>query len=77
MRENINTFFSDKLITVAKLKSLISKIVDIIECMYEKTERVFLTNNLTEWFKVIIGVRQGCLLSPTSSTFFLNLLWLN
>ena len=50
-----------------------TKIVDIIEYMYEKTEcAVLINNNLTEWFKVIIGVRQGCLLSPTLFNIFLE-----
>ena len=35
-----------------------TKIVDIIEYMYEKTKRaVLINNNLTEWFQVMIGVR--------------------
>ena len=50
-----------------------TKIVDIIEYMYEKTEcAVLINNNLTEWFKVMIIVRQGCLLSRTLFNIFLD-----
>ena len=41
--------------------------------MYEKTEcAVLISNNLIEWFKAMIGVRQGCLLSPTLFNIFLE-----
>ena len=41
--------------------------------MYEKTEcAVIINNNLTEWFRVMIGVRQGFLLSPTLFNIFLK-----
>ena len=50
-----------------------TKIVDIIEYMYEKTEwAVLISNSLTEWFQAMIGVRQGCLLSPTLFNIFLE-----
>ena len=50
-----------------------TKIIDIIEYMYQKTEcAVLINNSLTECFKVMIGVRQGCIISPTLSNIFLD-----
>jgi len=42
--------------------------------MYQDTEcAVGIDGNLTKWFRVPIGVRQGCLLSPTPTLFNLFL----
>jgi len=49
------------------------KLVRIIESLYNDTEcAVVIDGNLTEWFKVEIGLRQGCLLSPTLFNIFLE-----
>lgn len=49
------------------------KIVRIIEAMYQETEcAVVIDGQITEWFAVKIGLRQGCLLSPTLFNCFLE-----
>ena len=49
------------------------KIVRIIESIYDETEcAIVIDGQLTEWFRVGIGVRQGCLLSPTLFNIFLE-----
>ena len=49
------------------------KIVNILEFMYKNTEcTVMIDKNLTEWFRVEVGVRQGCILSPTLFNIFLE-----
>ena len=49
------------------------KIVRIIESLYNETEcAVVIDGQLTEWFAVKIGLRQGCLLSPTLFNIFLE-----
>jgi len=50
-----------------------TRIVNILEYMYNATEcTVRIDGNLTEWFKVEVGVRQGCILSPTLFNIFLE-----
>ena len=50
-----------------------SKIVDTIKSMYDNSEcALTIDGNLTSWFKVNFGVRQGCLLSPTLFNIFLE-----
>ena len=42
--------------------------------MYDRTTcAVVVDGLLNEWFSVSVGVRQGCLLSPTLFNFFLDL----
>ena len=49
------------------------KIVNIIEALYKDTEcAIVIDGHITEWFKVNIGVRQGCILSPTLFNIFLE-----
>ena len=49
------------------------KIVNIIEELYKNTECAIVINGqLTEWFKVEVGVRQGCIMSPTLFNIFLE-----
>jgi len=50
-----------------------NKIANVIENMYNKTLcAVEINRYKTEWFKVLVGVRQGCLLSPTLFNVFLD-----
>ena len=49
------------------------KIVRIIETLYDNTKcAVVIDGQLTEWFEVGVGLRQGCLLSPTLFNIFLE-----
>ena len=50
-----------------------NKLVDLIENMYKQTKCAVMVNGkVTEWFDVIVGVRQGCLLSPSLFNLFLE-----
>ena len=49
------------------------KIVRVIEALYNNTEcAVVIDDQLTDWFEMRVGLRQGCLLSPTLFNIFLE-----
>ena len=49
-----------------RLYNINDNLIRTIECLYNKaTSAVYHDNNIGEWFRTTIGVRQGCLLSPT------------
>ena len=50
-----------------------ASIIRAIENLYDKAQRAVLFNgNTGEWFRTTVGVRQGCLLSPTLFNIFLE-----
>ena len=55
------------------LYNINANLIRSIECLYDKeTSAVYHDNNIGEWFRTTIGVRKGCLFSPTLSNFFLE-----
>ena len=50
-----------------------ASIIRAIENLYDKAQSAVLFNGSTgEWFKTTVGVRQGCLLSPSAFNIFLE-----
>ena len=50
-----------------------ANLITVIEHLYNKaTSAVYLNNNIGAWFRTTVGVRQGCLLSPTLFNIFLE-----
>ena len=49
-----------------------ANLITIIKSLYEKaTSAVLFNGNTGDWFQTTVGVRQGCLLSPTLFNVFL------
>ena len=49
-----------------------ASIIRAIENLYDKAQSAVLFNgSIGEWFRTTVGVRQGCLLSPTLFNIFL------
>ena len=48
-----------------RLYNINDNLIRTIECLYKATIAVYHDNNIGEWLRTTIGVRQGCLISPT------------
>ena len=47
--------------------------IHVIQRLYERaTSAVFINGNIGDWFHTTVGVRQGCILSPTLFNIFLE-----
>ena len=50
-----------------------TNLIQVIKSLYDKaTSAVFFNNSIGDWFPTTVGVRQGCLLSPTLFNIFLE-----
>ena len=59
--------------TTMKKFNISGKLIDTIQSLYENAMSAVLVQGATgEWFHTSVGVRQGCLLSPTLFNIFLE-----
>ena len=50
-----------------------ANLIRMIQNLYDKaTSAVYLKNSIDDWFRTTVGVRQGCVLSPTHFNIFLE-----
>ena len=50
-----------------------NNLIHVIQRLYERaTSAVFINGNIGEWCHTTVGVRQGCILSPTLLNIFLE-----
>ena len=50
-----------------------TNLIRVIKHLYDKaTSAVLFNGSIGDWFRTTVGVRQGCLLSPTLFTIFLE-----
>ena len=56
-----------------RLYNINANLFKVTESLYNKARSgVYLNGSIVEWFRTTIGVRQGCLLSPTFFNIFLE-----
>ena len=56
-----------------KKDTISTNLIQVIKNLYNKaTSAVLFNGNLGDWFRITVGVRQGCLLSPTLFNIFLE-----
>jgi len=56
-----------------RLYNINANLIKVIESLYDKaTSAVYFNNSIGDWFRTTVGVRQGCLLSPTLFNIFLE-----
>ena len=56
-----------------KLYNINGSLIEVIEELYNKaSSAVYLNHSIGDWFRTTVGVRQGCLLSPTLFNIFLE-----
>jgi hypothetical protein len=69
-----DSIWSAGLWRVMRLLRYPEKIIRILEDMYEGTfSAVRVRGTLTDWFETIVGVLQGCVLSPVLFNIFLEM----
>ena len=55
------------------LYNISNNLIKVMQNLYDKaTSAVYLNNSIGDWFRTTVGVRQGCLLSPTLFNIFLE-----
>ena len=56
-----------------KKYNISTNLIRVIKNLYDKaTSAVFFNSSIGHWFRTTVGVRQGCLLSPTLFNIFLE-----
>ena len=59
--------------TIMRQYNIGNNLIHVIQRLYERaTSAVFINGNIGEWFHTTVGVRQGCILSPTLFNIFLE-----
>ena len=56
-----------------KKYNISTNLIQVIKNLYNKaTSAVLFNGNIGDWFRATVGIRQGCLLSPTLFNIFLE-----
>ena len=69
---SLSTYDFSTLCTTLPHNLIKDKLVDLIEIYDKATSAVQMNGSIGEWFRITVGVRQGCLLSPTLFNIFLE-----
>ena len=61
-----------------KKYNISTNLIRVIKNLYDKaTIAIFFNSSIEDWFQTTVGVRQGCLLSPTLFNIFLERIMTN
>lgn len=72
-KKAIDRVWHDALWATMRRYNMGQNLIQTIKKLYEKaTSAVFVLGSMGEWFHTSVGVRQGCLLSPTLFSIFLE-----
>ena len=55
-----------------KKYNISTNLIQVIKNLYNKATTAVLNSSIGDWFRTTVGVRQGCLLSPTLFNIFLE-----
>ena len=56
-----------------KKYNISTNLIQVIKNLYNKaTSAILFNRSIEDWFRITVGVRQGCLLSPTLFNIFLE-----
>ena len=70
---NLEQFWHAALWANTKKYKISTNLIQVIKNLYNKATSAILFNSSTgDWFRTTVGVRQGCLLSPTLVNIFLE-----
>ena len=72
-KKAFDSVWHEALWAIMRKYNINASIIRAIEYMYDKAKSAVLFNgNTGDWFRTTVGVRQGCLLSPTLFNIFLE-----
>ena len=55
-----------------KKYNISTNLIQVITNLYKATSAVLFNSSIENWFRTTVGVREGCLLSPTLFNIFLE-----
>ena len=72
-KEALDRVWRAALWATMKKYNISTNLIPVIKNLYDKTTSAVLFNSsVGDWFRTTVGVRQGCLLSPTLFNIFLE-----
>ena len=72
IKKAFNRIWHAALWSTMKLCNINANLIKVIDSLYSKATSAVYYNGSVEWFRTTVGVRQGCLLSPTLFNIFLE-----
>ena len=72
-KKAVDRVWDEALWAIMKKYNIGTNLIQVIKNLYnEVTSAVLFNGSIGDWFRTTVGVRQGCLLSPTLVNIFLE-----